>query len=397
MSRELETWLDEAQRRGDRLFAKRLAGNDTLATEANQAGPYLPKDVVFPLFPQIAESGDANPDALIPALVDSHGLPEREVRVVWYNNRSRDECRMTRWGGRSSPVLDPESTGALCLISFETDDNGHATACRVWVCRDVAEESAAEDLIGEVVPTQWLFLTWDPGVVAPAPARHRCWLPPDQIPPNWLHDFPTTREVHQRALELHSARELSPDKRLLARRECEYQLFLSVEEATTLPRIRRGFASVDDFVRTAASVMHRRKARSGLSLELHVETILREEGVNDFARGARTEAKKSPDFLFPSAEAYRNPEFPRERLRMLAVKTTCKDRWRQVLDEAKEIPVKHLLTIQEGVSENQFRQMREANLQLVVPTPLHKRFPKSVRPFLTSIEQLIIDMRNLQA
>ena len=39
------------------------------------------------------------------------------------------------------------------------------------------------------------------------------------------------------------------------------------------------------------------------------------------------------------------------RSRMLAAKTTCHDRWRQLIDTAGPIPVKHLLTLQEGVSE----------------------------------------------
>ncbi len=45
---------------------------------------------------------------------------------------------------------------------------------------------------------------------------------------------------------------------------------------------------------------------------------------------------------------------------MLAVKTTCKDRWRQILNEAQRIKPKHLLTLQEGVSHRQFDEMQES-------------------------------------
>ena len=58
---------------------------------------------------------------------------------------------------------------------------------------------------------------------------------------------------------------------------------------------------------------------------------------------------------------------------MLAAKTTCKDRWRQILNEAARIDVKHLLTVQEGVSSPQFREMKEEGVRLVVPKTLHKR------------------------
>ena len=80
---------------------------------------------------------------------------------------------------------------------------------------------------------------------------------------------------------------------------------------------------------------------------------------------------------------------------MLAVKTTCKDRWRQVLNEADRIPQKHLLTLQEGVSEGQFREMTDAGVQLVVPKPLKTSYPASVQPYLSTLEEFIGDVRLL--
>lgn len=77
-------------------------------------------------------------------------------------------------------------------------------------------------------------------------------------------------------------------------------------------------------------------------------------------------------FPFPSAGAYHDTEFPVENLRMLAVKTTCKDRWRQILNEADKIHQVHLFTLQEGVSLAQYREMRESGVRLVVPSSLHK-------------------------
>ena len=73
--------------------------------------------------------------------------------------------------------------------------------------------------------------------------------------------------------------------------------------------------------------------------------------------------------LFPSAEAYHDSTFPSERLKMLAVKTTCRDRWRQILNEADRIPAKHLLTLQEGVSESQFREVTGAGVQARTSVP----------------------------
>ena len=80
---------------------------------------------------------------------------------------------------------------------------------------------------------------------------------------------------------------------------------------------------------------------------------------------------------------------------MLAVKTTLKDRWRQILREADRIPRKHLLTVQEGVSVGQFNEMVEAGVQLVVPEPLKRAFPPSVQEHLQTIESFIGDIRLL--
>jgi hypothetical protein len=69
---------------------------------------------------------------------------------------------------------------------------------------------------------------------------------------------------------------------------------------------------------------------------------------------------------------------------MLGAKTTCKDRWRQVLAEAKRINRKHLLTLEAAISAAQTDQMQEHNLQLVIPRGLHETFTeKQQRSLLT--------------
>ncbi|MBN9009261.1 MAG: type II restriction endonuclease, partial [Rhizobiales bacterium] len=182
---------------------------------------------------------------------------------------------------------------------------------------------------------------------------------------------------------------------------CEFEIFRSVERAVFLPRVTSGFPSLEDFLGLAQTILQSRKSRSGNSLELHAREILREEGLTqdaDFSFKPVVEGgTKRPDFLFPSGAAYDDLSYPAERLRMLAAKTTCKDRWRQVLNEAGRIRTKHLLTLQEGVSEGQFREMREAGVQLVVPAGLHRSYPKEVRPHLQTFESFIGDVRLLRS
>src|SRR3546814_4977886 len=54
-------------------------------------------------------------------------------------------------------------------------------------------------------------------------------------------------------------------------------------------------------------------------------TPVRSLGVQ-YARGAETENKNKPDFLFPGPQAYHDDLFPRDRLTMLGAKSTLKDR-----------------------------------------------------------------------
>lgn len=172
-----------------------------------------------------------------------------------------------------------------------------------------------------------------------------------------------------------------------------------MEKAIELPLIQQGFSDIEDFLARAQAILQRRKSRSGRSLELDTKEVFLEEGLIegiDFSHQPESEPGKKPDFLFPSATDYKNSRFSKERLRMLAVKTTCKDRWRQILNEAERISQKHLLTLQEGVSENQFGEMAQSNVQLVVPASLVSAYPKSVQPHLQTIESFIGDLRLLK-
>ena len=398
-------WLTEFARPDRVWYAKRLSGNDTLANRSHQAGPYIPRDFLNSRFPSLNRPDELNPDIRLELFIDSHSV-RRMVRAVWYNNRlhteggKRDESRFTRLGGASSPLLDPENTGALAIFAFQRVEDADAPDCRVWICSDEKEEELAEDLIGPVEPGQTVIWSPERGRMSDsARAPITCWLEPSDIPYGWIKSFPSGAEILKRAVELSPAhRKLNPDARLLARRECEYQVFQSIEEAVELPGIQEGFENIDQFVARAQSVLQRRKVRSGRSLELHVRQIFREESLAEgqhFSHGADSEPGSKPDFLFPSQASYRDAGFPESKLRMLAVKTTCKDRWRQVLKEADRIHTKHLLTLQEGVSANQYRQMAESRVRLVVPKGHINKFPIEIRSELTTLSAFIQDVKSL--
>ena len=226
------------------------------------------------------------------------------------------------------------------------------------------------------------------------PAQTTCWLEADRMPVRWLNQFPTSQEVFDTALALQPYRNLLTDDRIMRRRDCEYAVFLSVERATEAGTIAQGFNSIEAFLAKAQAILQRRKSRSGRSLELQLQAIFNEEGI-PCAFQPTTESGRRPDFIFPSQAAYDDPNYPADRLRMLAAKTTVKERWRQAIDEADRIPAKHIFTLQEGVSERQYAQMRETNIRLVVPQSLHRRYPPSVRPGLMTLQDFVDEARNL--
>lgn len=166
-----------------------------------------------------------------------------------------------------------------------------------------------------------------------------------------------------------------PDQALLAWMDLEERLFLTYERHIVGERLRQGFvddgiADVDAFVSYSLGVQNRRKSRAGYALGHHVEALLEAHGIIH-KREATIEKRNGPDFLFPGEAEYHDPAWPEADLLMLGVKTSCKDRWRQVLAEADRIRCKHLLTLEPGISSTQTDEMRKENLQLVIPRPLH--------------------------
>ena len=157
---------------------------------------------------------------------------------------------------------------------------------------------------------------------------------------------------------------------------------IGFSSAVVKGRLAQGFAGdVDGFLQFSLSVQNRRKSRAGYALGNHVEAVLIAQGVTH-KREATTEKRNGPDFLFPGEVAYHDANQPSAGLRMLAVKTTCKDRWRQVLAEADRIVPKHLLTLEPSISTAQTTEMQGSALQLVVPAALLPSYSAAQRDWM---------------
>lgn len=215
--------------------------------------------------------------------------------------------------------------------------------------------------------------------------------------------FPKAKEFSQLARDLipgdpHN----EPDTTLMLWLEQEEKLFRTYERFEVAKKLQSGFGEerndVDDFIQFSLSVQNRRKARVGFAFENHLNKIFTLHNLN-FEQGSSkltTENKAKPDFLFPSFSAYHDISFPVENLRLLGAKTTCKDRWRQVLAEGDRVIKKHLVTIQAGISESQLSEMKNKSLQLVVPSSVQVSYPSAHIPDLQNLKDFILEIKSCQ-
>jgi hypothetical protein len=395
----LSGWIIAAQDCGAVIVAKRLSANDSGATGAHQVGLYFTRSVVDQLFPEMHLLRDIeNPKLEIQSSFSSHNVLTQEVTLTWYNNRNRggtrNEFRLTGWGGKASPIQDTESTGSLVLFAF-SQDSRQQHICDLWLCRDVDEEEIVDAALGVVEPGEMAVLFSPNGLKGTTSLVEHDFEKP-LLPASWNGQFPMGQDLVTESVRLVPEHGVGIDRLLIMRREVEFELFRQLENSIASPRIQEGFKTLDEFIQFAGSLTNRRKSRSGKSLELQVKELLERQGVH-FNYDSRIEGGKRPDFLFPSVSEYEDPSTSPVKLAMLAVKTTCKDRWRQILNEASRIPTKHLLTLQEGVSEGQFAEMSESQVVLVVPEPLHSKYPKSVRSQLLTVEDFVNHIQVLES
>ncbi|HDO06411.1 MAG TPA: restriction endonuclease [Bacteroidetes bacterium] len=187
----------------------------------------------------------------------------------------------------------------------------------------------------------------------------------------------------------------NPDAALIEYLDYEEHLFRVFEKSFVEKKLNSGFSDVDDFIRFSLSVQNRRKSRAGYALENHLKFIFDSMEIR-YSYNEITENKSRPDFIFPGITEYRDETFPPLNLTMLGVKTTCKDRWRQVLTEAKRISQKHLCTLEPSITEDQTNEMISHQLQLVVPASIVSTYKENQQTWLMTISNFVSLARERQ-
>ena len=369
-----------------RALCKFITRNDVGATGAHQCGFHLPKSAWRLFTPHEPAKGRNDKSSV--RIQWPHDIATDSV-VSWYGVGTRSEYRLTCFG-QAFPWLNEYYVGSLLvLVPYSL------ARFSAHVLESDADIELLKSALGIETLGGWgVFTRGQPTGEEESGCLERII----ESTVRTLDDFPSGGWMATRAREAvkHCARPnpASADDKLLRWIAAEYRLFRSLENKLALPAIRRPFDDLDAFIDVAATVMNRRKSRAGHSFEHHVEELLKNHGLS-FDRQPRIDGNVKPDLLIPGKAAYENPAFPVSRLVVAGLKTTCKDRWRQILNESRRIPEKHLLTLQEGISSNQLLEMREANVTLVVPKPFHKGYDLSTGIRLLSVDGFIAKIRNL--
>ena len=370
-------------------FCKFLSANDTGATGGHQSGILISKSAVEMMFSKQE--------------LEQTGIPKRTVKVRWQDDfetescftyyESKNELRITRFG-RGFPFLKPEQTGALFVFTQQTDFD----YCGYFLETDEEIEEFL-DTFG-ISPTETNSLI-DTGKISSETQEK---LAIQEFISGLDVDFPASdvmsaaaRTIEEKAYDHVEYILTNPDEKIISWTNMEYTLFRALEYARYGDIITKGFQSVDEFVRVANVVLNRRKSRAGKSLEHHLSAIFDGNGI-EYSSQAVTEGNKKPDFLFPSQEAYHDYDFSTDYIISLAAKTTCKDRWRQVLNEADRLrdKPKYLCTLQQGISWAQMDEMQAENVILVVPKPYIATYPKDRRDRIWTLARFVQYVKTIE-
>lgn len=363
-------------------WCRYITANDTGSTGSHQAGFYIPKCASSLLFDEPGHKGE---------------FKEKTVKVKWqddfttescmkyYGQKTRNEYRITRFG-RNFPFLQDENVGdLLILVKFSEEDYaGYVLNSDEDIDEFLATFNLAPDETNQLINVAGNFNPDEKiSLLLQEFANQFKSFPETRIMANGARDcFNRAHNVTNMALKD------KPDEILLNWVETEYRLFRFMEEKIYANILTKPFNNIDSFIQTANEVLNRRKSRAGKSLEHHLADIFTKNELI-FEEQAVTEENKKPDFIFPNAKCYHNLLFPADDIVVLGAKTTCKDRWRQVLTEADRTKVKFLFTLQQGISKNQLQEMRDSHLTLVVPHKHVSCFPQEYQTDLKDLHSFI--------
>lgn len=375
----------KASQDGLLAYCKFITANDTGTTGGHQAGYHIHKNA-WPLFFDAPSERGSNNEKFV--TIRWQNDFETESRFIYYGTRTRNEYRLTRFG-KGFPFLGDNCIGSLLVLCKVADSYYQAYVLETeqeienYLNFFGISPDRANGIISELtaipVDLQGLIDTYLQTLTGGFPATETLSAKAREI------FYSVSQQNEQVAIQ-------NPDLLITGWIDAEYTLFKSIERQVYGVQLNTPFGDVEELVGFANTVLNRRKSRAGKSLEHHLEKIFDINQLPYTSQGT-TEGKKKPDFIIPSIELYHDSGYSESKLLFLGAKTTCKDRWRQVLNEAARIPHKHLFTLQQGISSNQLKEMKDENLTLVVPERHLTTFPAEHRKDILTLKNFISQVK----
>ncbi|WP_063776442.1 type II restriction endonuclease [Paenibacillus sp. IHB B 3415] len=372
-----------------KFYCKYLSANDTGLTGGNQNGFYISKSAWPLLFDEPGVRG-VKKEREVKIFWEQLDIPTSNM-FKWYG--SKNEYRITKFG-RKFPLFTENHVGDLFILIKVSDieylgyvlsgDDAEAFMATfalspvnnsaTYGLESQAYDSTLENLINEYTVNKNKF-------------------------PNTIQIANRAREIYFNFYKKYNGGNFvkeATDDMLLEWIDIEYTIFKELERSLYKEDFDSPFEDIDALLRFASSALNRRKKRAGQSFEHHLDFIFEKWGLI-FSHPGKSELNKQPDFMFPGNNQYQDKDFPVEKLTFLGAKTTCKDRWRQILDEAERTKTKYLATLEKGISKEQLKQMEEANVILVVPKNYHQYFPKEYTNKILTVNsfcEMVLDKQN---
>ena len=370
-------------------FCRYITANDIGETGSHQSGFYIPKYAIPVFFDTPGEKG-TNKDRNI--IIKWQNEFETSSRVIYYGKGTRNEYRITRFG-KHFPFFTDDNIGNLLIIAKHDND--------IYSCFVLSEDDDIDSFFAHfnIPPDSGAQLIEQNEANR---QKNTASATLQEIVAKFS-DFPQTEIM---TISAQSAAEKicgidkktilsNPDDVIIKWIDIEFALFRMIEEKVYNPIISKPFSDCQSLIDFSNTILNRRKSRAGKSLEHHLAKIFMSSELK-FETQVVTEDNKKPDFIFPGGKEYHDFSFPAEKLIFLGAKTTCKDRWRQVLNEADRIDKKYLFTLQQGVSSNQLKEMKHENLILVVPEQYRTCFSREYRDDILSLKNFVNMVRLTQ-
>lgn len=395
---EIQPWL----KKSSKLFIKKLARNDSSwadgARHGHQAGLYVPREVQKAgFFPVLANSNSAKPH-ILDARFATFWPATGEVKsssLKHYTNKGA-EMHFTRLPRDEFKGLTPASwlVGGVLKEPIR--------GASYWFMVIDSELSAAETLEATFdLDSTFHFDVFDPALLPQDSESDALGLIDDikramhdGVLPEFLarvSSLPTPEAIAAEAQSAFLAGtrfpSLSPfdipepgDAIMRISRDIEYRLYKRAEmraRATQVVQMLSGAGAdlvtsvVQNYGNLSASFLsasQQRRSRAGLSFETHVAAML-------FAGRIRFEAQavtggRRPDFVLPGIkELNKGGARAFDAALILSLKTTLRERWKQVSRERHNCAV-FLATVDDRVTSEAIGDMGKEGICLIVPESL---------------------------